>query len=136
MKRIILVIVLLFIGFSSMVYGQIHKDIYVRTLFIEKIFIHPRGYIIIYDKPSSFGFDTIYIPFGWFTETGGAGEIVWGRHESYPCMSIFWVNGKFSHVKLYVQENLAHPMWENFHGNTENVKEKFNVTRDTFQIEF
>lgn len=136
MKKIILLTVLLFITLSSMLNGQIHKDIYVRTLFIEKIFIHPSGYIVIYNKPSSFGYSTIYLPFNWFTEAGGAGEMVWGRHEAYPYMSIFWVDGKFSHIKIYVQENMGHSMWENFHGRNADVQDKFNVTRETFQIEF
>ena len=136
MKRIILVIVLLFMGFSSMLYGQIHKNIYVRTLFIEKVFIHSLGYIVIYNKPSSFGFGTLYLPFSWFTETGGPGEIVWGRHESYPYMSIFWIDGEFSHIKFYFQENLGHSMWESFRGDNEKVKDKFNVTRETIEIEF
>ena len=136
MKRATFITILLIIGFSSMINGAVHKDIHVRTLPVEKVFIHSLGYAIVYHKPSDFSYGLIYIPFNWFTEAGGAGEIIWGRDSAFPYMSIFWVNGKFSHIKLYFQESLGHPMWENLHKSYNDVKDKFNVTRETFTIEF
>jgi hypothetical protein len=136
MKKALFVAVLLLIGFSSMVYGQIHKDIYVRSMHIEKVFIHSLGYAIVYYKPSGAGYGILYLPYNWFTEAGGAGEIVWGRNQAYPYISIFWVDGKFSHLKCFFQESLGHPMWENLSKNYSEVKDKFNVTPDTFTMEF
>jgi hypothetical protein len=51
-------------------------------------------------------------------------------------MSIFWVNGEFSHIKLYVHENMSHSMWEDFRGQPGSVSDRFNVTRETIELEF
>jgi hypothetical protein len=136
MKRAMLLTVLLLIGLCSSVFGEAATDIYVRTIRIEKVFIHSLGYAIVYSKPSGMDYGLCYIPFNWFTEAGGAGEIIWGRNRAYPYMSIFWVNGKFSHIKLYFQESLGHQMWEQLRKSYDEVKDVFNVTPETFELEF
>lgn len=136
MKRATLVILLLLIGLSSTVFGEARQDIYTRSIRIEKVFIHSLGYAIVYSKPSGMSYGTIYVPYSWFTKAGGAGEIVWGRNMAYPYMSIFWIDGKFSHVKFYFHESLGHPMWEELRKSYDEVKDKFNVTPENFEVEF
>jgi len=136
MKKAIIFFMLILFGCLSMIQSEPIKDIYVRTLFVEKIFIYSLGYVVVYDKPSSMNYGTVYLPFTWFSKIGGAGEMVWGRHVSYPYLSIFWVNGKFSHVKLYVQENMSHPSWDKLRGSSNEVNDRFKVTPETFEIEF
>ena len=136
MKKAMLLTILLLIGLSSMVFGEKKTDIYVRSIRIEKVFIHALGYAIVYSKPSGMEYGLFYLPFSWFTEAGGAGEIIWGRNPAYPYMSVFWADGKFSHIKLYFHESLGHTMWEQLRKSYDEVKDDFNVTPETFELEF
>ncbi len=36
------------------------------------------------------------------------GEIVWGTDTAYPTFTAFYVDGKFSHIRLYVQQDQKH----------------------------
>ncbi len=112
MKRVcpILLIVFLF-ALVYPVFSQENKDdIYVKTVPIIKIYSHRLGYKIIYIK-SNQEVGAIYVPIKWFTKAGGKGEIVWGDDPDYPYFSIFWRNGKFDFIRIYVKNNLSDPSW-------------------------
>ncbi len=85
-------------------------DIYVKTVPIVKIYAHRLGYKILFLK-SNLELGTIYVPIKWFEHSGGKAEIIWGDSPDYPYLSIFWRNGKFDYIKIYVKESLRDPTW-------------------------
>jgi hypothetical protein len=82
---------------------------YINTT-IEKIFPYRKGYVVQYRK----GLTTsarLYLPVEWFTEAAGRGEIVRiGPGREWPSLSIYYKNGEFSHVRLYVRP-YSHESW-------------------------
>ena len=50
------------------------------------------------------------MPYSWF-KPGGKGQVVFGSGRSYPFFSVFYVDGKFDHVKLYLVESMGHVSW-------------------------
>ena len=112
------------------------SGIYVKTIPIVKVYDHNLGYKIIYLK-SNLDFVSLYIPITWFAtsaETGKApkAELVLGRDSAYPYLSIFWNEGKFDHIRLYLQSNLNDPSWGDLNPNVD-FSEKFKV--DTLNLE-
>ena len=129
MKKVIAICFILLINFTTFnVFGEIHRDIYARSFHIYKIYVHPLGYLITFTKPTGMGLSFFYIPYSWFTKAGGNGEMVWGNNRAYPYFSIIWINGKFDHIKIYVHENLDHFSWDKLNKNTDEVKDKFDIT--------
>jgi hypothetical protein len=74
-----------------------------------RVYTHQLGYKVVYrldSKPST----EAYLPLTWFVP-GGKGELVVARGPSYPYMAVFYKDGKFSHVRLFLQENPSDPSW-------------------------
>ncbi len=106
-------LVLIFLAFWSLfsLYAQEQDTkLFVKTVSIIKIYTHSAGYKILYLK-SNMDLGEFYVPMHWFTRTGGKGEVVWGDQPSYPYFSIFWVDGKYDHIRLYLQKNLGSESW-------------------------
>ena len=107
-------------------------DLYYINVPIERIFPSVDGYIIQY-RSSSAIIATIGVPIEWFTDAAGRAEIV--RLQSgwdWPTMSIFYSNGEFSHVRLYVHRSKAHQTWGNIpQGSDVN---RFFGDRESFNI--
>jgi len=109
---------------------------YVKSIPIVKVYDHNAGYKIAYLK-GNMDFAYLYIPKTWFVssvETGKApkAEIVSGNESAYPYFSIFWNEGKFDHIRLYLQRNLNDPSWGDSNPNVD-ISEKFKV--DTLNLE-
>ncbi len=108
-KAAILVIACMVIGIFGAAAAE--SDYYARTIRIEKVYPHQLGYKVMYTT-GKLEFATTYLPQKWFTHSSsreGAmakGEVVWGTDPSYPYMIVFWKNGKFSHVRLFLKRNL------------------------------
>mgnify|MGYP003565635617 CR=1 FL=1 len=51
MKRAMLLTVLLLTGLCPILFGEAATDIHVRSLLIDKVFIHSLGYAAFYCKP-------------------------------------------------------------------------------------
>jgi hypothetical protein len=84
---------------------------YVNTT-VEKIYPYRKGYVIQYRKgPGRVA--RLYLPVEWFSDAASKGEIIpLGRKNDWPSLSIYYKNGEFSHVRLYVQP-LSHESWGN-----------------------
>jgi hypothetical protein len=135
-KPLFLFMVVLFCFFTFVVFGEVHKEIYVRSFLIKTVYVHKLGYCITYHKPSGVGLGVFYVPYRWFSDLRGCGDIIFGKDSSYPYFTIVWINGKFSRIKLYVHENLDHYTWERLDLPGSVVRERFNIDPETFQIEF
>jgi len=60
-------------------------------------------------------------------------ELYTGIEPVYPYFSIFWKNGEFSHIRLYLNKNLSHESYGDLE-NPEDFADKFNV--ETLALEF
>ncbi len=110
-KRISLVLIFLVLWSLFSLYAQEQDTkLFVKTVSIIKVYSHSAGYKILYLK-SNMDLGEFYVPMRWFTRAGGKGEIVWGDQLSYPYFSIFWVDGKYDHIRLYLHKNLDSETW-------------------------
>ncbi|MDR3130272.1 MAG: hypothetical protein LBU18_01865 [Treponema sp.] len=90
---------------------KISEYYYVNTT-VEKIYPYRKGYIIQYRK-GPMGIGRLYLPYEWFTEAGNKGEVVpIASSKEWPSLSIYYKNGEFSHVRLYVRR-YSHQSWGN-----------------------
>jgi hypothetical protein len=110
---------------------QEEPQVFVKTVPIMKVLAHPLGYKILYVK-SSLEVADFYVPYTWF-KAGGKAEVVFGTGPSYPYYSVFYVNGEFDHVKLYLVENMGHVSWGSVK-RTEGDSRKFDV--ETLDLEY
>ena len=130
MKRAIACLLLLALGILA--FGQEQPDVYVVTVPIQKILSHPEGYKVIYMR-SDMQADVFYIPHRWLSKTGGKAEIVFGDDPSFPYFSVFYRDGKFDYVRLYVIDDVKDLSWGILR-KTEASNAAFGV--DTLQIEY
>ena len=105
--------VALLVALSS--YGQTSQsaakdDVFVKTVSVVKVYTHELGYKVLYVK-SNLQIGVLYLPLTWFGEAAGKAAIIWQTADRPPHFSIFWVNGKFDHIYLYVPDNLSLPFW-------------------------
>jgi len=101
---------------------------------IEKIYAHRLGYVVIYRKGANQMART-YIPVEWFTDAKGKGDFVGIRGgNEWPSMSVYYLNGEFSHVRLRVRVNRSHETWSFVPLNV-NIDEYFEGIEEV-QLEF
>ena len=117
MKKIVIAIV--FAGFFfavSPIFAQEtqngnQSNIYYVNISIERIWPHKLGYVVQYRR-DSFNTARVYLPLAWFSQAAGKGEILsLPRGEAWPSMTVFYQNGEFSHVRLYVHPWESHQSW-------------------------
>ena len=108
MKRATLCLALLFVLATALA-AQEQPAGYVRSVSIMKVLSHTMGYKVLYLK-SSMEIGELYLPFTWF-KAGGKAEVVFGGDRSYPYFSVFYREGKFSFIRLYLQESIQHLSW-------------------------
>ena len=86
-------------------------DYYYVNILLEKIFPYRKGYIVQYRK-GLHGYGRAYLPSEWFTNAASKGEIITlPRGLAWPSLSIYYKNGEFSHVRLYVHRSNDHQTW-------------------------
>jgi hypothetical protein len=101
---------------------------------LEKIFPYRAGYIVQYRVGMS-RLATVYIPMDWFSRAAARGEIVkLARGQGWPSMSVYYKDGEFSHVRLYVHQHMTHSSWGNV-PQTVNVDDRFEGI-ETIELEF
>ncbi len=136
MRRIALVVVLLAVGMSLFAQSrpQDNESMYVRTIPIIKIFVHQLGYKIFY-LTNRGDVDSFYAPMEWFNRAGGKGQITYGLGPQFPYLSIYWVNGKFSHLKLFLIESVQHDTWGVLKEPSSQIAERFKVDEPKLESE-
>jgi hypothetical protein len=84
---------------------------YARSFLIEKVYPHALGWKILYIT-SKMSYATTYLPHKWFSQSTtkkgvmAKGEIAWGNDPAFPYMIVFWKEGKFSHVRLFLKKDM------------------------------
>lgn len=115
------VVLLLFVG---PLFGQ-DSGLFVKTVPVVKVYANSFGYKIVYVK-TDMTIGEIYVPLEWFTTSGSKGNLIWGEGPEYPYFSIFYLDGKFSHIRLYVDKNVGSSSWGTLSNDTETLK-KFDI---------
>ena len=109
-----------------------NTNTYAINFTVEKIFPSNQGYIVQYRTQR--GFHTVGIPNAWFFEAAGRGDkVILPRGPNWPSMSVFYNDGEFSHVRLYVHAHKTHQTWGNIPMGTD-VSSFF--AEDTLDIQF
>ena len=112
MRRLALVVVLLALCLSVFAQSRPkdNESIYVRTIPVVKVFTHQLGYKVYYQTNRG-GVDSFYVPAEWFNHAGGKASIAYGSGPQFPYLSIYWINGKFSHIKLFLVQDIQADTW-------------------------
>jgi len=156
MKKFI--IVAIFLAVISPVFAQSIPDekasnMYYVNVLIERIYPTSQGYLIRYLK-SNGEMGSVGIPNQWFTEAQGANDndtgvvgvsrlyVAAGKAEiinlppgrNWPTMTVFYRNGEFSHVRLYVHRNMSHVTWSYIPQGTD--LSRFFTSQDTIDIQY
>jgi len=115
-----LIITLLFLLIISPVFAQTQNksdnlreqpDLYYVNVSVERIYFAGMGYVVQYRKSSN-QIGSLGIPYTWFTDAASKAEMVkLPRGPNWPNMTVFYRDGNFSHIRLYVHREKGHPTW-------------------------
>jgi hypothetical protein len=132
MKRATLLLALiLFLAAIFAAQAQEEPKSSVKSVSILKVLSHTMGYKVLYLK-SSMEVGEIYIPYEWFKAAGKA-EVVFGGDRSYPYFSVFYKDGAFSFIRLYLRDNVKDISWGRL-APQEGDRAKFDV--DELALDF
>lgn len=131
MKRIALVL-LLVMGVALFLSAQ-ESEYYVKTLYIEKVYPHELGYKIEYRRPNSMFLAEAYLPLKWFGHPESPAKLVYANDSSVPFVNIYWKNGVFDHLVLFVHENIQDLSWGTI-GQAGDIADKFNIDEPSFEF--
>ena len=109
MKRVALVLLLL-IGVSMFV-AAAESEFYVKTLYIEKVYPHELGYKIEYRRSNSMYLAEAYLPLEWFGRPDSPAKLVYANDRSVPFINVYWRNGEFDHLVLFVHSSYGDLSW-------------------------
>lgn len=132
MKKRVLFILILLLAASLWVAVAEESLFYPKTVPVVKVYSHKLGYKVVYLK-NDMNMAEFYIPFKWFQESGGKGEVVYGQGRAYPYFSIFYKEGKFDHIRLYLEQDRNAESWGTLNPK-QDVNEMFNV--ETLTLDF
>ena len=138
MKRSILAFALfvLMAGMGSVVFAQDSDDdstdIQVLTVYIQKVYPHRLGYRLIYFKSDLYPGEA-FLPSRWFTQAAGKGEIIESEAGNVPYMHIYWHDGEFNHVRLFVHADRSHRSWGALPSDVD-YRNQFAI--ETLELEF
>lgn len=83
---------------------------YVKSLVINQIAIGDYGYRVTYLNGRGKLHDA-YLPHEWFSAAAGKGEQIETWSKSAPYMEVFYEDGAFSHVRVFVIPTYDHISW-------------------------
>ena len=104
---------------------QEEPEIYPMTVYLTNVYRHSLGYKIDYSGSDLYLRES-YLPGRWFTSAAGKGEIIYAEGRSIPYMVVYYQNGEFSHLRLYVSNNPYHTSWDQLPAGLD-LTEEFSV---------
>ena len=131
MRRIVLCLLVLLTIAAVSGFAE-NPSMFVKTMPITRIYTHKLGFKVVYLK-TDLNFGEFYVPIQWFDSTGGKGVMLRGIDPTYPYFSIFWQDGKFHSIKLYVIDNLADESWAPL-AITSETEKHFDI--ETLELKF
>ena len=110
------------------------SDLYYINVPIEKVYPYKLGYVVLYRKGAN-NLGRAYIPFEWFRVNVKKAELIQlGDGKTWPCMSVFYKEGAFYGVRLYVAKRQSHLTWGNIPSNV-NIDDRFEGV-ETIDLSF
>jgi hypothetical protein len=86
-------------------------ELYPRTIPVEKVYSYRKGYVVQYRKGAN-QMGRVYIPLEWFEGIAGKADLVTiPRGKGWPYMTVYYKEGAFNHVRLYVIRERGHESW-------------------------
>ena len=114
--------------------GNSEEGFYYVSVPIEKIYSYRLGYVVVYRKGQT-QMARAYIPHEWFSGAATTGDIVLlSSGTRWPTMTVFYQNGEFSHVRLYLRQERNHETWGNVNQGL-NIDDRFQNVQD-IKLEF
>ncbi|MGA2545730.1 MAG: hypothetical protein ABSF43_04235 [Rectinemataceae bacterium] len=107
MKRATIIVVLIAVVACALAAET--SAFYPVRIDVVKVFSHSDGFRVIYRKGLS-ETAAVYLPARWFV-SGGKGELIRANDDSYPYMTVFYKDGKFDHLRLYVLSDQKDQTW-------------------------
>ena len=106
-----LVILFALVCFAASAQQSAERKAYSKTVAIAKVYPHSLGYRILYFR-SDMQYGEMYVPGSWF-KFGAAGKVavVWGSTAEFPYFTIYYLDGKFDRIVLYLHSNMKDPTW-------------------------
>jgi hypothetical protein len=113
-----------------------------------KVYPYRKGYVVTYRK-GAVGSATTYLPIEWFeddnrggdgTDSAAAGAppkgevILLGPGTQWPYLAVYYKDGVFSHVRLYVRKERSHETWGDVPAGI-NIDDKFEGV-ETIKLAF
>jgi len=87
------------------------SELYYINLPVEKVYTYRKGYVVLYRKGVN-TLGTAYLPYNWFRANVKKAEVIQlADGKTWPSMSVFYKEGKFYAVRLYVARRGAHQTW-------------------------
>ncbi len=106
--------------------GDKWSSFYYLNVMIEKVYPHRLGYVVVYRKSGN-DLGRTYLPMEWFSESAGKGELIKQTGGTdWPYLSVYYKEGKFDHLRLYVRQGFTHETWGNLPQGT-NIDDNFKV---------
>jgi hypothetical protein len=100
------------------------SDLYYINVPIEKVYPYRLGYVVLYRKGNN-ALGRAYIPYEWFRFSNRKADLVQlGDGPWWPSMSVFYKEGAFHSVKLYVAKRDSHLTWGMIPSNV-NIDDRF-----------
>jgi hypothetical protein len=137
--RILIVICVVFAGLIPLAAQDNSQDdkesgYYYVNVPVEKVYPYRKGYVVLYRKGVN-QMARAYLPLEWFTATAGKGDLIRLRSgTSWPYLTVYYKDGAFSHVRLYVRREAGHETWGNI-PLTVNIDDRFENV-DDLKLEF
>ena len=133
-----LIVVLFFFAIVSPIFilaDQVdHPKLYYINVPVERIIPTGSGYLVQYRNSTSI-ISTIGIPINWFTDAASKAEMVHlDNPRGWPTMTVFYSDGEFSHVRLYIHRSRSHQTWGNIPMGTDVAR--FFGDGETFNIQY
>ena len=120
--------------FAQQISPEKSSEYFYENITLEKVFPSRAGYILQYRKGIN-GLGRVYVPNEWFTAAAGKAELViLPPGKNWPSMSVFYKDGEFSHLRLYVHRRKEHNTWGNV-PLTAPIDQYFENV-DTIKLEF
>ncbi len=131
-----LLAILIFAFFAAGLAAAAESPLYAKAVPVQKVTSHEKGYKVTYFM-SSGSLKTVYLPLEWFYQIGDyktddgflKAEIVRGAGDAYPFLQIFWKDGKFHHLRLFVVDDYNDRMW-GVVNPAENLGAKFDPAKN------
>ena len=119
MKKIFIVAVFIVV-FTSLtpLYAQRisegkESEYYYFNVAIEKVYPYRAGYIVLYRKGAN-RIARTFIPADWFTDPAGKADLViLPKGSNWPSLSVYYRNGEFSHIRMFLHWWKGHATWGN-----------------------